>query len=217
MKKYFVWDLPTRVFHWSLAVLFGVSILTGFNGGLNAMDYHMLSGYTIITLVGFRLLWGIVGSKNSRFLSFIRGPGAIFAHIRTLADPAEGYAGHNPLGALSIIAMLLALAVQTATGLFSTDDVFVDGPLQHLVSHENSLFITSIHKTNLWILIALVGLHLAAIAWYQLIRKENLLLPMITGWKRLETAVVAERNNWLLAIVLLGAVAGGVYYLINFV
>lgn len=217
MKKYFVWDLPTRVFHWSLAVLFGISVYTGLDGGLNVMDYHMLSGYAILTLVGFRILWGVFGSKNSRFTSFLKGPGAIIAHIRTLTRPSEGYAGHNPLGALSIIAMLLAVVLQTATGLFSTDDVFVDGPLRHLVSDETSLYITSIHKVNVWILVGLVGLHVAAIVWYHLIRKENLFLPMITGWKRLEMEVVAERNNWVLAIILLSGVAAGVYYLITYV
>ena len=217
MKKFFVWDLPTRIFHWSLVVLLCVSVITGLNGGLDAMDYHMLSGYAVLTLVGFRLLWGLVGSTNSRFASFIKGPATIIAYARSLTGPPVPFAGHNPLGALSVLAMLLSVAVQAVTGLFSTDDVFVDGPLRHLVSHENSLFITGIHKTNLWILGGLVGLHLAAIAWYQFKRRENLLLPMITGWKRLEAEVAAERNNRLLAIVLFGAIAAGVYYLVTYV
>ena len=217
MKKAFVWDLPIRLFHWSLVGLLCFSVLTGLNGGLNAMDYHMLSGYAILTLIGFRLLWGIVGSKNARFASFIKGPGAIIDYLRSLADPPKPHIGHNPLGALSVLAMLLSVTVQAVTGLFSTDDVFVDGPLRHLVSHETSLAITNIHKINLWILGALVGLHLAAIAWYQLRRKEDLLLPMITGWKATQQDMPAERNNLILAILLTALVAGGVYYLVNYV
>lgn len=213
MKKAFVWDLPTRLFHWALVVLLGISVGTGLNGGLNAMDYHMLSGETILTLVGFRIIWGLVGSRNARFANFVRGPVAIAAYLRF----PHHEVGHNPLGALSVVAMLVCVAVQAVTGLFSTDDVFVDGPLRHLVSHETALRITNIHELNLWVLGGLVCLHLGAIAWYQLKRSENLLMPMVTGWKQVASETQPERNNLLLAVAVLAIVAGAVYYLVNYV
>ena len=113
--------------------------------------------------------------------------------------------------------MLLCVAVQAVTGLFSTDDVFVDGPLRHLVSHDTALRITSIHELNLWVLGGLVCLHLAAIAWYQLKHGENLMMPMITGWKQVTADTLPERNNILLAVAVLVIVAGAVYYLVNYV
>lgn len=213
MKNAFVWDLPTRVFHWTLVVLLGISAGTGLNGGLNAMDYHMLSGETILALIGFRIAWGLVGSRNARFASFISGPAAIATYLRSPRHEV----GHNPLGALSVIAMLICVALQAVTGLFSTDDVFVDGPLRHLVSHDTALRITNIHKLNLWVLGGLVSLHLVAIAWYQFKRGENLLMPMITGWKQVSTDTVPERNNILLAVAVLAIVAGAVYYLVTYV
>lgn len=213
MIKAFVWDLPTRLFHWTLVVLLGISVGTGLNGGLNAMDYHMLSGEAILALIGFRIIWGLVGSRNARFASFIKGPAAIAAYLRSPRHEI----GHNPLGALSVVAMLLCVAIQAVTGLFSTDDVFVDGPLRHLVSHETALRITNIHVLNLWVLGGLVGLHLGAIAWYQLKRGENLLMPMVTGWKHVTADTLPERNNRLLAVAVLAMVAGGVYYLVNYI
>lgn len=213
MKHAFVWDLPTRVFHWTLTVLLGISVGTGLNGGLNAMDYHMLSGESVLALVGFRIIWGLVGSRNARFTNFIKGPVAIAAYLRSMRHEV----GHNPLGALSVVAMLLSVAVQAVTGLFSTDDVFVDGPLRHLVSHDTALRITSIHELNLWVLGGLVGLHLVAIAWYQFKRGENLLMPMLTGWKQVTADTLPERNNVLLAVAVLAIVAGAVYYLVNYV
>jgi len=214
VKKVLVWDLPTRLFHWSVAILFCVSLYTGFNGGLNEMDYHMLSGYCILGLVSFRIVWGFVGGANSRFAGFVRGPRTIFAYLRSLS--AKG-SGHNPLGALSVLAMLACLAIQAVTGLFSTDDVFVDGPLRHLLSHDQSLRITDWHKFNLWILCGLVGLHITAIAWYHLRRGENLTLPMITGYKVSDADIKPERNHWFRAILLGGVIAAGVYYLVTYV
>ena len=214
MNKAFVWDVPVRVFHWSLALLFCVSLYTGFNGGLNEMDYHMLSGYAILSLVAFRVLWGFLGSRNARFASFVKGPVAVMEYIRA---PSPTVSGHNPLGALGIIAMLLVVALQAGTGLFSTDDVFVDGPLRHLVSHDTSLLITGIHKINVWAVCALAGLHVAAIGWYHWKRGENLTVPMITGWKQTNADIPAERNNWLLAAILLAAASAGVYCLVKYV
>lgn len=218
MKKSFVWDLPVRLFHWSLVILVCVSLYTGFDGGFFIFDYHLLSGYAILALVAFRLLWGLIGSRNARFTTFIRGPKAIADYTRSLGKGYRSYIGHSPLGALSVVAILLALVVQVGTGLFaSNEDLMVDSPLTHLVSTGTSRELTWIHEINVWVIIALVCLHLLAIAWYRLVRGDNLVLPMITGWKQLPEEVDAERNNWLLALVLLGAVSGGVYYLVKYV
>lgn len=216
MKKSYVWDLPTRLFHWSLFVLVCISLYTGFTGGFTIMDYHMWSGYAILTLVGFRIVWGFVGSRNSRFTSFIKGPSQIVAHLKDWRQPSN-QVGHNPLGALSVTALLIVLAIQATTGLFANDDILTEGPLMHLVSDDTSDALTEIHEANLWLLIALIVLHLMAIAFHWLVKKDNLLLPMITGRKLVEQEVPPERNNLLLAAILLGIAGGAVYYLVTYV
>ncbi|MDZ7684035.1 MAG: cytochrome b/b6 domain-containing protein [Gammaproteobacteria bacterium] len=169
MNRSYVWDLPTRIFHWLLVVLVSLSLYTGFVGGFEEMDWHMYSGYAILTLILFRLAWGVFGSYNARFTTFVRGPGAIMAYVRSLRSSPPGV-GHSPLGGVSVLAILLAICVQAATGLFATDDIFIEGPLVHLVSDDMSGELTRIHNLNRWIIIALIGLHLTAIAFYQLIK-----------------------------------------------
>lgn len=218
MKKAYVWDLPTRIFHWSLTLLICFSLYTGFNGGFVEMDYHMLSGYSILTLVAFRVLWGLVGSHNARFSNFIKGPSTIIRYAKAIGTPSgKPVIGHNPLGALSIVAILIALAVQAGTGLFANDDIMLEGPLVHLVSHDTSRRLTGLHKLNVWIVATLAGLHIAAIIYYHVVRKENLVMPMITGRKDVDGEVDAERNNYLLAIVLLGLASSAVWYLVTYV
>ncbi|MEX0943086.1 MAG: cytochrome b/b6 domain-containing protein [Pseudomonadales bacterium] len=217
MKKAFVWDLPTRLFHWALVILVGISFYTGSTGGFVEMDYHMYAGYAILSLVLFRILWGFIGSDHSRFIHFIRSPGVILAYTRSLRIPSEPRVGHNPLGALSIIAMLSVLLLQVGTGLFANDDILLEGPLSHLVSYDTSRQLTAIHKTNRWIIVGLIALHLLAVTYYQVIRKHNIIQPMITGWMKVSQDIPAQRNNRLLAIVTLGLTSGFVYYLVNFV
>jgi len=115
-----VWDLPTRLFHWLLLICVILSFVTGIIGG-NAMEYHLLSGYTILVLLIFRLAWGFVGSRTARFSSFVKGPATVLAHVATLLKKKteDPYLGHNPLGGWSIVAMLLVMFVQVATGLFA--------------------------------------------------------------------------------------------------
>jgi cytochrome b len=172
-----VWDLPTRLFHWSLAALVVFSFTTAKLGG-NWIDWHMRSGYAVLALLLFRLLWGFAGARYALFANFVRGPLAVFAHLRGRYGP---YAGHNPLGALSVLALLAALLLQAATGLFANDDIASEGPLAKLVSNATSNRLSGIHRTNEWVLVALVALHLAAIAFYALVRRDNLVRPMIVG------------------------------------
>jgi cytochrome b len=174
----YVWDLPTRVFHWSLAAAVVVAFVTGFIGG-NLMDLHGKAGIVIVGLVAFRIVWGIAGSTYARFASFLRGPGAIRAALR---GDWQGV-GHNPLGALSVVALLALAGLQVATGLFGNDDIAFNGPLYALVSKETSDLLTGLHVRAVWVLGALIAVHLAAIAFYVRVKKDNLVLPMLTGWK----------------------------------
>lgn len=177
-KRTKVWDLPTRLFHWLLVVGVSAALITGQIGG-NAIDWHARIGLTLVGLIVFRLVWGIVGSTHSRFASFLPTPAALRAYLR---GEWRG-AGHNPLGALSVLALLTLLAVQLASGVLANDDIAFDGPLFSLVSKALSDWITSVHRLNSTLLIALIVLHLAAIAFYTHVRKDKLIKPMITGWK----------------------------------
>lgn len=212
-----VWDLPLRLFHWSLVILVGVSIYTGLVGGFVEMDYHMLSGYAILTLIIFRIAWGFAGSEHSRFSSFVK-PARIVPYLRSLPGPGhKPHAGHNPLGALSVLAMLLALLVQALTGLFANDDILLEGPLYHLVSEDMSDRLTSIHHYNTWVIYCLLGLHGLAILYYEIVKGERLALPMITGRKRLEGAGTrpGPARELAVAAVILAAAAAATWYLVN--
>lgn len=178
VSRFRLWDLPTRLFHWSLVVLVVVACISGFKGG-NAMELHGKVGIGIAGLLAFRLAWGFAGSTYARFASFVRGPAAIRAYLH---GEWRGV-GHNPLGALSVLALLGLLAFQAGTGLVGNDDIAFNGPLQTLVAKETSDLLTGLHRKSLWLLLALVALHVAAIGYYARAKKENLVRPMITGWK----------------------------------
>lgn len=218
MNKIFVWDLPLRLFHWLLVLLVVVSWVSVSIGG-NAMQIHMLSGYAVLALVLFRILWGFFGTRHARFAAFLRSPGAAFAYLRSLrgAD-AKPHLGHNPAGAWSVVLMLAVLLVQAGTGLFSNDDIATSGPLAKLVSKAMSNRITGFHHLNVKLLYALIGLHVSAVAYYYFHKRENLVKPMFTGYKEAdagdgETAPGGGRN-WLAAL-LLAVCAGAVYLAIR--
>ena len=174
-----IWDLPTRLFHWLLALSVGGLLLSGQLGG-HWLQWHFRFGYSALTLLLFRLVWGFVGSHWSRFATFVRAPRAVYAYATTrqltLSSP-----GHNPLGGYSVLAMLGICLLQALTGLASDDDVLNAGPLaRHLDSHWVQLathFHTTLGKLTL---IALVVLHLTAIAWYRH-RGKNLVSAMLSG------------------------------------
>lgn len=217
MKKRLIWDSPTRIFHWSLVILVSISFTTGLIGGFDIMDYHQLSGYGILTLVIFRIIWGVIGNDHARFTQFIKGPAATFTYLRRILhrEPTE-MDGHNPLGALSVISLLAALLIQATTGLFANDDILLEGPLVHLVSNSTSQTLTAIHETMAWILAGLVTLHLIAIAYHSLIRREDLLLPMLRGWRESNTLEGNAKNPRLRGLVVFSLVAAGVYGLITY-
>jgi cytochrome b len=178
MERFRVWDLPLRIFHWSLVLCVVGSFVTVKIGG-NAMVWHGRIGMTVVGLLVFRLAWGFVGSTYARFAQFVRGPGAIKAYLRGQWQSA----GHNPLGALSVLAMLGTLTLLVATGLFANDDIAFEGPLYALVGKEFSDRMAGIHRLIEPLAILLVLAHLCAILFYVRIRKEVLIMPMISGWK----------------------------------
>ncbi len=210
-----VWDLPTRLFHWALVALVATSFVTGKVGG-NAMTWHLYSGYAILALIAFRIVWGFVGGRESRFATFLKGPGAVLRYARTLADrAAPRHAGHNPLGGWSVVLMIASLATQAGTGLFASDDIFVEGPLAAKVSGATVALATRIHNWNQWVLIVLVSLHVAAIAFYAQFKRENLVRPMLTGRKTLDGPAADTPNRTALAAVLLGLAGVCVYWLVK--
>ncbi|MBY0267527.1 MAG: cytochrome b/b6 domain-containing protein [Burkholderiales bacterium] len=209
-----VWDLPVRLFHWLLVLLIGFSWLSG---EMEWMDWHFYSGYAVLALILFRILWGFVGSTHARFGDFLYGPGAVIGYIRTLPSrTAAKFAGHNPLGGISVVLILLCVLLQTGTGLFSNDDILYEGPLYKHVTKELSDWLTTIHKYNFNILLALIGVHVAAVLYYLLYKSENLIKPMFTGRKQLPPGTVPAKmaSAWL-ALVLIAACAVMVWFVVT--
>ena len=185
-----LWDLPVRIFHWSLVVAVLVAFVTAKLGG-DWMDWHGRAGLAIIGLVSFRIVWGIVGSTHARFLSFAPTPSRLRAY---LAGRWHGV-GHNPLGALSVFGLLGLLAVQAGTGLFSNDDIAFDGPLSGFIEKARSDSLTGLHHQLSNVLLVLLGLHILAIGFYLLVKKHDLIKPMLTGWKHAQGRHAAQRET----------------------
>ncbi len=177
-----VWDLPLRVFHWAL-VLCIIGSLVSITIGGNWMAWHMRFGYCILALMLFRVVWGFVGSRYARFGDFLSGPANIVRYLRG-APEARASAGHNPLGSLSVVAMIVLLLAQATMGLFANDDVFTEGPLVKFISKETSDAITGWHHLNGFVICVLIVLHLAAIAFYRFARDQRLVRAMVGGDKR---------------------------------
>lgn len=182
-----IWDLPTRLFHWAFAVLILAAWISGQFGGSDWREWHMRAGYGVLALLIFRVLWGFAGDRYARFARFPLSIRAAGHYLRT----GDRAAGHSPLSAFSVYALLGAAALQVATGLMTADELVNEGPWVKLVSDRTVSVMTSIHAISRWLLLALVLLHLAAIAWYS-VRGENLLRPMIDGDQRGLVATPAD-------------------------
>lgn len=193
-----VWDLPTRLVHWSLAALILFSWWSAEN---DRIEWHLWSGIAIFALLAFRLLWGLFGSSTARFASFVRGPRAVAEYLRNSSGWRQ--AGHSPLGALSVLALLAAIGVQVGLGLVSSgEDGFVAGPLANLVSLDTSETATELHEAVFNVLLALIALHVAAILFYRLVLGKRLVAPMITGRAMLEPGVAPMRpGRWWAAVL----------------
>ena len=172
-----VWDLPTRLFHWLLATCVIGAFVTVKSGNVTWMEWHIWFGVGALALIFFRVIWGFTGSRYARFGNFIKSPATIASYLRT-GSPA--LPGHNPLGALSVIALLLAVGTQAVTGLFVTDDILYQGPFYNDVSSQTATLMRDIHQTNEYVIFALVVLHLLAILVYT-IKGKRLVTAMITG------------------------------------
>ena len=182
-----VWDLPVRLFHWTLVALLIVAWSTA-QGGLDWMRYHLLAGYAILALVVFRLMWGFFGSFHARFSSFLASPRAAWRYAVDLARGRHPvYLGHNPLGGYMVLLLLVLVLTQVVTGLFATDDIFFRGPLADHVPARYRRWATAVHKLNINVLIAAVALHVVAIVYYRWRLGENLVKAMFTGKKEIES------------------------------
>ena len=209
-----VWDRSTRIFHWVLVVLMVVCYLSGRNG---RFDIHIPAGQALLVLVVARVIWGFAGSGSSRFRSFVRPVREIAAYLPTLLrrEP-DGRAGHNPLGGLSVVAMLLLLIAQAGLGIFSVDvDGFNEGPLSFLVSYDAARNAAELHAIVVDLLLVLVGLHLAAVLFHFLYKRENLTRTMLTGRTRLAAGetpprLVSDRRALLVLVLAAAAVLGGI-------
>lgn len=200
-----IWDLPTRLFHWLLVLCVTGAIVTVNIGGA-WMDWHVRFGIASFVLILFRIIWGIVGSRYARFTQFITSPTNTLAYLR---GSQRKEAGHNPLGAWSVLAMLVLLLLQSTTGLFTSDDVLTQGPLAQFVSNDQVAWFTRIHSFNEYFIYAFIVLHLVAIAIYSLCGK-GLVKPMISGdvpKHTLPAGTPSARDDWR---VRLGALLLGI-------
>jgi cytochrome b len=189
MKKIIrIWDLPVRLFHWLLVICMIASFVTVKIGG-NAMDFHARAGYCILALIIFRICWGLVGSHHARFRNFVPSPKGLLAYM---SGKTKAGLGHNPLGAISVLALIASVGVQAITGLFVSDDISFEGPFAKYVSNDAVALLTSIHRLNETVMIILIALHLCAILYYQKYLGENLIKPMLLGDKEIDPSEEAK-------------------------
>ena len=216
-EKRLVWDLPLRLFHWLLVLCMTASWITADPGG-TSMQIHMYFGYTTIGLLLFRIIWGFIGPRHARFSSFLQGPSGIWRYAKSLAAGTMiQTVGHNPLGGIMVIVMLVLVGAQAATGLFASDDILWSGPYNGAVSAATADKLTSFHDLNFNVILAAVALHIMAVAFYFLVKKQNLIGAMFHG-KKLALYVPANeaitRSELVKALIVIVISAGLVYWLI---
>lgn len=215
-----VWDPWVRLVHWSIVLLIPISFWTA---KTDRWDLHLLAGYTMLTLILFRIAWGLVGSQTARFASFIKSPLEALRHLAHLRQRPTGVEiGHNAAGGWMVLALLLLLLTQTGTGLFANHDpgftYSQHGPLSMLVSEGDSASATSIHVRLFWVIVAAAVLHILAIIAYRVLRGQNLVGPMLTGDLKVTAPYDGPQPGMghpLLAILLLAAAAGVVWYVVG--
>ena len=214
LVKVRVWDLPTRIFHWALVVFIICLAVSGLIVGA-AMVWHFRFGYAVLSLLLFRIVWGLVGGRGSRFGAFIYAPQSVISYLKGQGKP-EHSVGHNPLGAGSVFAMLAVLLAQVGSGLISDDEIASAGPLTRFVSGSVVNLATNYHKNiGKWLLLALVVLHIVAIVYY-LVKKHKLVQAMLHGDKELISPVPPSRDDItsrVSALVIFGICAAFVYWI----
>ncbi len=203
-NKRLVWDIPTRLFHWLLVGSIAASWATA-KVGIDWTEIHFLLGYWTAGLILFRIVWGFIGPKHARFSNFFPSPKKLQSYLKdVLKRDSKPSVGHNPIGAFMVFALLAILGIQVATGLFASDDIFFDGPFKPAVDDKTSEQLTRIHNFNFDILLILIAIHILAIIAYLGYKKQNLILPMITGKKKASIVPKQEAiasSRFLLAII----------------
>ncbi|HKJ75486.1 MAG TPA: cytochrome b/b6 domain-containing protein [Alphaproteobacteria bacterium] len=217
-EKRLVWDLPLRLFHWLLVLSLIASWVTA-ELGIDWREIHMWLGYWMLGLLFFRIFWGIVGPRHARFVSFFPTPGRLWRYIKAeFTGTADETVGHNPLGSLMVVLMILLIGLQVVTGLFSTDDIIWTGPYYPAVTNATAKKLTHLHHFNFNLILAAIALHIIAVAFHGIVKKHNLVVPMITGKK--EASIVPPDQAitgsylWRALVVILVA-AGTAYWVIN--
>lgn len=209
-----VWDGPTRLFHWAIVILVFASWATA---QLNWMGWHVWSGYVIFTLLIFRVLWGLVGSDTARFARFLHSPVAAFRHLRVFhrREP-DTEIGHNAAGGWMVLLLLALLGFEVATGLCANDQAMTEGPFAELLGQDTSDWLTHIHRVTFTAIEVAVLVHVLAVVAYMLIRRHDLVRPMVTGFKRLPSGLRAPRmRSPVLALTCLALAIGVVVYVID--
>ncbi len=213
-----VWDLPTRVMHWGLVIAAGGAWASQ---ELDVFPFwvHLYCGYAVLLICATRIFWGVLGTRHARFAAFVRGPRAVLRYVRSLRGGAPArFVGHNPLGALMVVALLATLLAQAVLGLFANDEIFETGPLFGYVSLELSKQLTTLHKQLFDFILAAVAIHVFAAFFYLWVKRENLILPMLTGRKPAGEVPLAERidgSRTVIALLVLLVLAGGLYLLVK--
>lgn len=202
-----IWDLPTRVFHWVLVALLAAAWYTAEEGPI---EWHAWIGQTLLALIVYRVIWGIVGSETARFGHFVKGPKAVLNYLKGLfSRQTPPAAGHNPLGGLMVIVLLGLIAAQATLGLFANDDIYFDGPLRHMVSKSLSDTLTGLHHQIFDFILIAAAIHVAAALFYLVFKRENLIRAMVTGKKELPPPDPRLRftPSWLAILALAAAAA----------
>ena len=209
MSRIAVWDLPIRLFHWLTVLLIPALWWTA---ETLRLDLHLLLGEIILGLLLFRIIWGLIGSSTARFTGFVRGPRTILAYLR--GRKAAGV-GHNPLGALSVLLLLFLIANVVGLGLFASDeDGLAPGPLSHLISYDASRILAERHEQMFWMLVALIAVHVAAILFYLVVKRDNLVGPMVTGSREGEAGAAPMVGAPAWRFLLAAALAAGLTWAI---
>ncbi len=206
-NKIKVWDLPTRIFHWGMIFLLASLWWTADDG---EMDWHQVCAYSLMVLIIFRLIWGMIGSDTARFSHFIKHPKTVLDYMKqTKHQGVTSSVGHNPLGGYMVIVLILLVSMQLVSGLFATDEIFTEGPLYSFVSSDTSSLMTWLHRKVFYVMLGFASIHVLAVIYHR-IKGDKLIVPMITGYKQVPdtTQLDLKFKPVLLALLLLAVVAG---------
>lgn len=214
-KKYLIWDLPLRIFHWVLVLtILGAWYTSDQDNDL--IDYHLIFGYVALGLITFRILWGFIGTTHSKFKYFVPTPNKLINYL-TQKSPQRDYPGHNPLGSLMVVFMITLILLQAISGLFMNDDIFTNGPYYGTINESIEEILVFFHRNSFNFILAAIVLHILAILFYKKIKKKSLVMPIITGEKsdqdvKQEDAI--KHSKLVLAAIVAIAVTAFIYWLV---